>query len=1516
MALANIYPKIIQSMVWPLYSNFVSSSKVTLSMPGKPSSISKSVGGTSPALILVPNVDFLTAFTQGNLGIADSMTKTALLKNLNSPITANDEMVARGFSKSNGLGLEDNIEKYKDANGKIKIPKSDIVLPTEKDSLGFKATEKAILQSIFETQKPYIEIAKMVIDTMVSIEDIIARTMPLLAPGLAVLTATSLKPVGNAGSGSRPAALGYQGGAAIKKAVADLDKISKIGGQMTVNKDGTISKESMTKATTQEGSSDIFQQNDKLKELGKDWRIIDVVYSTGSYDPKIDYQYTYVDLPADDGLDGKKADESEDEEDPYDKYKPKRIILGIFDSKGVPINPNSKLKTVGYSGAVDTDFKRAGWVLDSPKWIFPKSSNPDAIVWPSMGAPIYTWDILLGLGGQVNAKSQPTAGTLKRYKEGDKNKITGRDAIPGDPVISGFDSSEIGDYTKYFTEYTTVNMNLTKDLTDAEKKESTDTIMKQLDVLSHLENVSLYGQAKSTVYKDLKIPDGMKLSFKPMQFTIPEAINDPKLASMGGKIWIDPESDYETKIIQVKTVSKIAYSEIKGEVVAQADIKSFVKNKAIFKPSSSTKFNIDVRKNGTAYESLVDIDQYILENWDYDPSSKKITKDSYSINIWSKTPGGKIATMFATSNKIFMGKGTAYRKHGTYDITIINNNGTYLYSDTDKSRGSDGIKKIGDGSLVEVKNKIITKWYFVYNKSYGIGSLPEFGQESIISFNLNNSSMKSVSAPNGIGSYSEPSFSVSNSNIPLYQIKVSNTSFPYGKIIDPSKILNEHLSKDELYSEGKYGIGTVENPQELGTIYRYPLTDLDEETYYIIEGIRVDENDQTENSGNKSASNGEDGAGGGGGSYRFPHAIGAISVFIKLLVKIFSKLIPAISKLLKLFANPMSFVTDIISEKLGEVFSVFSPEAKKKFEVAEDIKKKKSKYNKPRPIPLPGESVPNSLNMGDYVRQMKSHFENSPLKNHVAVDSLGTSKDAVGKPPKVPTKDAVGDFKFVADGVSIIPFSIFGKDLSFGMELKMSNIVTKEWGNNSPMRLLFDKEKNSKQNGLKSSGPSKDDGNNENSKLTAKTETNLNGNQGLAQGAYGSLDPNKRYATISTWYSTGQFINGVDYRYVYIDQQDEDLLKEIDTLSSSMDPEDLKKAKVKLEEALAKKPDDEALKNKLEEINKKFMALNSNTQPLLKMMLGMVTLPIKIIAGVIQWIMDFFKSLTNPMALPGKMIEFLSFKWIMDFFSPLGILNLAGIKMDPSMPAEWAAKAKETNPNKNLSDEEMVKKAQENAKNTKGEVIDKKADIIDKKPDIGEKMATESPNELKAKVVDKESKIPKDVPLHRGSYAMPDDYGLADLSKFFSVAFLPQLPTYTTKDIRENGGNITKNLFSPIVCFIEKLINGIIDFVWSTLGIECIIPPPHIKICSGDDPDTMDPNELGKLLNGESAGATASAKTEILATDPVGVVQSPPLERYVYEITLKDGTVVRAQDKEELDRFMLENKDIGFDFQF
>ena len=973
--------------------------------------------------------------------------------------------------------------------------------------------------------------------------------------------------------------------------------------------------------------------------------------------------------------------------------------------------------------------------------------------------------------------------------------------------------------------------------------------------------------------------------------------------------------------------------------------------------TNNKKFSINLKRNGTSFVSFDDVEEYVLENWNYDPATKKILSNDYSMNIWSKTPMGILEQLFANSKKVVMGRGTSYQKHGDYEITITNNDGVYYYSEkeypgsavttTTSLDGSanprpnfkDGIKMIGDGSLVEVKDKIIVKWYLVYNKTYDILNLPQFGSEYKITYDINKKVSKNVKiADSFISSYLEPYESSTPSTIPLYQIKVSNGDFPYGKIIDPSKILNEHLIKDELYSTGRYGSGGAEDPQELGTIYRYALTDLDEETYYIIEGIRVDENDGGGDRAGESGS-GKSTAGSGGGVYRLPHAVGAITVFLKMLVKIFSKLIPSIMKLLKLFANPMSFLTDIIIEKLGESFSIFSPEAKKKFGDAQKIVKEKSKFNKASAPAAPSMPAtpnapngpnkpnvktppdPNLPNMGDYVRKMKSHFENSPLKNHVAVDSLGSFKDASGKIPKVPSKDAIGNFTSIIDGVGFIPFSIFGKDLSFGIELKMGNIISKEWGNPVPMRLIFNKEKNSKDDGnLKVNGPSKDDVNDSNAKDGAKKEIDINpnNNKNLNQGLLGSSDPNKRNVVISTWYSTGQFINGVDYKFIYIDQEDEKLLKDVDDLSNSIDPEDLNKAKGMLEDALSKDPNNEALKNKLDDIKKKILDVASNSQPLLKMILGIVTLPVKIIAGIVEWIMNFFKSLTNPMTLPAKMIEFLSFKWMMDFFSPIGIMKMLGIKMDPTMPAEWLAKASMINPNKNLSPEELLKKAKS------GDFKPGKTSTPDLKGGKnGDLKNNVSPSDLKAESLNKTAEIPKDAPIHKGAYAMPDDFAMADLSKFFSVAFLAQLPTYSTKDMREQGKTIPKRVFSPIICFIEKLINGIIDFVWAVLGIEAIIPPPHIKLCSSDDPETMDPNELAKILNGENAdpaGASASKepdfKSEVLSTDPNPSVQTPPLERYVYEVKLPNGKVIRVQDKDELDKFVQDNKNLGFDFQF
>lgn len=1537
---------------WPLYSNFSSKAQVTLALPGIPSAIAKSIGMTASALLLVPNIDYIIKFIEGDIGIADKIAKKALAKTLSSPIAQNSEGVVRQFSKVKGLGLEDKIDKYKGPDGKIKIPGSEISPAPDEDSLGLKAMEKAILTSIFETQKPYLEIAKLVIGVLVDIEDIVARVMPLLS--ISPLTFKSQKPVGNGGEGRRPKAIGYQKGQEIKAAIAQLDRASKIGGKTEVDKNGIPKRNAGSQGfVPQEGAADLsLLQNEAIKKSSTGFKVIDVVYSTGAYDPLADYQYTYIDLPADEGIKDQQPEPEEEDEDPYDKYKPERIILGIFDSKGVPMDPNSILYTINErfdpnqpaasAGKSPTQFKRADWILRSPKWVFPISDQPGAVVWPSFGDPIYRWERLGGLQ-QREGKTKPEAGanmpdwSLKRYKKGDKNEINGLDAIEGDPVIAGFETSDISVYTRYFAEYAGINMRLAKDLDDAEKAEATNTIMSQLNVKSHLENVTLYSQAKSSVYKDFSVPETMKLTFKPMQITVEAAKSDPKLAGLNGRIWIDPESDYETKIIQVKPTTRIQYSEAAGEAALNSEIKSFVKNKMTFSFASGEKFSIDVSKNGASPVSFDGVSEYVLENWNFDPATRQVSpSNEYSISIWNAEPSGEVGRLLAANPTLQMGPGTSFLEHGLYRITISRQNGSYLYSEGARpavsgtasllskpaaSIGTDGVRVIGDGTLVEVKGGKIVKWFKVYKKKFDALSLPGFGFETKAVFQKNR--VSSLREAGLAKDWKENSMSTSTTQIPLYQLKVSNDRFPYGVILDPSKILNEQLSKDELFSTGPYGIGSADSPQELGTVYRYAKTDLDTETYYIIEGVRPEANSNSmgDAGGTREAGGG---GGGGGGWYRLPHAVGAITVFIRMLVKIFTKLIPSIVKLLKLFKSPLEFVTDIIMEKLGQSFAVFSPEALKKFEGAKEIIKRKKEYTKPQPPAQPGQPSAAVPKVGDYVKLMKGHFQNSKLRGHIAVDSLGNFKDALGNPPKVPPKEAIGNFKFVADGVGFIPFSIFGKDLSFGLELKMANIITKEWGNPVPMRLVFDKEKNSPDGGASKASPVKEDPDATAAEAAAaagkKESSDRLSNASRKRGSGGIEDPNSQYAVVSTWYSTGEFVPGVDYRYVYVDQEDEALLAEVDRLSGSVDPADLEKAKRLLEDAIQKDPEDEALQGKLDEIDTKIKGVNGNTQPLLKMILGIVTLPIKVIAGVIEWIMNFFKSLTNPMMLPAKIIEFLSFKWIMDFFSPKGLMKLAGIDFDLSKVPQWIAMSKMPNPMKNMGAEEFAK-----AKAAGSSIKADAATAADKAKGAADKAkaaaADVSPEKVKAAAAEKAGSLKKDVPIHKAPYALPDDFELANLPEFLNVAFLAKLPTYSSRNMRERGAQITGRLFQPILCFIEKLINGFIDFIWSTLGIEVIIPPPHLKLCSADDPESMDPEELKKVMAGEiPGGGTASsaedaATTEVTSTNPFSV-QSPPLERYVYEVKLPDGTVKTFLDRESLDSFMQESRDLGFDLQF
>lgn len=1556
-------------------------------IPNVPSEISKNIGVTASYPLLIPNIDFLQNFVKGDIGIADGIMKEALTKNFNHPIAAKDPAVFKAFSKVSGSEIDD-VNKYKSGD-KFKMPKSEVKVP-KMEGIGFNGFEKTLLTSIFETQKPYMEIAKLVIGNIAKIEDIVARIMPLISAS--PLTTKSQKPISNGGvSGGRPKAIGYQGGKELKDSLAKLNGIANKGKKVNINKDGVASRDLGTQSNSTGGATVSVtggpgtDQNSNGEPI---YEVISTVYSTGFFIPGIEYKYTYIDLPADTEPNDIDVDLGlDDDGDPYKKFKPKNIIFGIFDSSGAPLDPNRKLKSVGVkqNGTIDLEtspYGAAEWITQSPKWKFPSGQY----IWPIYDVPIYRWKgngVYLGQKAEQKEKppgrSDPNGDWEKdKYKEGEKNILNGQDAIKDDPIIVGFEAVEVSEYQRFMRELVDFRFHFADGLEPAEKSSYASQIMSQLNVPSHLENVSLYGQSKSSVYKPLpngspSVPEGLKKSLKPFQIFSPEAAADPKIkeyanarGTQPGFIWIDPESDYETKIIRVDPTTNIEFEEAQSEPEIRSEVKAFIKNKTIFKVSDNSSFDIEISKNSGTPELYTDVPFYLLENWNYyksnllDPNETPVIQNTntFDVKIYSKLPtkyyenrnfeivsignqkyseivkngqeynyrefqfnwnrssniwtsNGTIVTDTNTSTAAGSSASTfnAYdyviQNFSTFNISnlfqtyLSNNQATFAYSYPDPQNSSQTtaiiirlkilfedrrtfsqpttpIVKLTDLSRVRVSNGKIDRWIYhegVYNST----NLPGFGLERTIS--VDKLSDPSANLPVNLGG--NLTMITTNVNIPKFQIKVSSSDFPYGKMIDPTKVTNDILKTSELFSRGKYGHGDASDPQEIDIIKRYMLTDLDTESYYIIEGVLTDENTQ----GGTSGSNPNQGTGGGDsgdGYYRLPHAIGAIKVFVSLLVDVFAKLIPAIVKLLKLFKNPASFVTEILKEKMGEGFSIFSKESFATFDAAAKIAKAQDSAGSvtggPGPVPNVGDgknglkNAPGSVS--EKSRRLQNIFKDSPLNNHVFVD-------------------AKGKFKFLLDGIAMLPFEILGLKIPFGMELNFGEIPESK----PPIKLIFEKDipKSKAKNMQQFLKPSLKDYKGPGSDgiaapLSVSDLRDASQSEQLDNSypGQGTINPNDKgeYEIIDIKYSTGTFINGIDYNYIYITQDTERLLKEVDdTIAANPDLTNSTQAQLvmdKLNNALKNDPDNEALKDKKKELKKKLAALNDNSQPLLKMLLGLVTLPIKIIAGIIQWIMDFFKSLTNPMTLPAKMAEFLSFSWIMKFFTPKGVLELAGIKFNPEKVGEWLSAASIPNP-----------------KPPNG------PPPIPSSSNIG----SDIPPELEYK-----DASPK------GRFAVPDDFDLANFDEFLSMPFMPKLPTYTSRQFREMPDRPFK-LFWPFICMLEKIINGVIDLVWSTLGIEAIIPAPHVKFCSkSKDPGQLDAAEVAKILSGDKP----SGETPKFEVGRDGVLRplEPPNssgdggEGFVYDITLADGRVVKGLNYEELQKFISENEDTEYNFQY
>lgn len=390
-------------------------------------------------------------------------------------------------------------------------------------------------------------------------------------------------------------------------------------------------------------------------------------------------------------------------------------------------------------------------------------------------------------------------------------------------------------------------------------------------------------------------------------------------------------------------------------------------------------------------------------------------------------------------------------------------------------------------------------------------------------------------------SYDEP---VGNNNI---------TNNPLSNKYDSSDISDVLIPSD--YNSEKFKYITIDG--DTTNRIRHDETYIDEnqniisdkKIYYIIEGVYKDRVESIDTNGSNS---GIDPLTQSKKYYKFGKPVirlgksiaYIISRFIKFASKYISKIISLISKAITLLTKPFNFIFEILLEKVGDIFDMFSPE------IVGKVLELKSKAN---------------------IEEKKEFVESDVLlKRMVAFD-------------------IDGNYRLINDGAGFTSFLGVG----FGI-------------------------------GMKEMSP----------KLSIDFNPNI-------ESLIGEAD---------------EYISGAGS----LSESSDDKAESINLQLKAME---------KLQIAQNLDPDNTEVQERMDKLQNQ-VGVQSNM--LFQAISEIISLPIKIILKVINYILDFFKSL-SPTKLLTKIPEFLTFKWIMDFFKPSIIFELLGIKIDPSQLVTWAS---------------------------------------------------------------------------------------------------------------------------------------------------------------------------------------------------------------------------------------------------
>lgn len=1398
-------------------------------------------------ILFIPDIKFIQKFSKGEIGAAKKLL-TNLTKKQLTDIKSPENL--KKFLELSGANIGTNPEQYFQ-NGKF-VPPVNLDLDTKIGNLGgLEALEKSLIQSIFETQKPFIEIVKLVTENFVEIEDIVAHVLGLIS--------RSNKPAGN------PRALGYQGQQEGGGAGVGLNALGRISSKQGLN----------SKLSNGDFSVDKIQSvPDKKTNPNTGGYIaitISTIYSTGQFEENVDYKFEYRDIIEEADEIFNQSNSTSIEEDEIDGDKKETVILGVYNRDWEPFTKQQ----------VDTRFPWLSKKYLVGPWQQIKPAVDLDYVWVGKIAGIELFTNIGSPGSPTDIFGVPINWEIKRYKEEGPsiNTPDGEKFIKEGKKMLAYNSDKTQSlfnfYKSFYLEYTKTRLDKTlagqdttftdengvkKDIKIETVKEleakinnfsENGMIPVQLELLME-NNFMIHSSNKTDGLLNVdKFIENLSYPFKPIK------INDK---------WYDIESEYDMKILKCDVTNQINFRDTIGSPEKRGIIRRFIDKSLRIELVDNQRIRYEIITGNTTRiidnQSSITIDFFresgrnriaILELGDtFDliggqlPIKFDVNKPSQEFTKWKEFQSiSSIGISVTYRDKFEIGpNGNLKLVTERFDIT----KNRWFRQRLDIKKSPYNAKPYTEGGTNQVLinfrgSEIIinkTNLFFISSKSGELFNqyVPDINQVNTVTYNSLTNEVVSVSqeiSPN------------------LIRIEDVSGNVTKAKIITglgtSANITNQQLDIDGVLGVTPYGTpissdepGESRN-QNVEQIYRFPVSEDDTETIYIIEAVLRQKNNNPLRTPNEEreiqGQSQSGGSGGGSGSYTWRNIFSVIPKFIRLLIKIYTKLLPAIQKLMSIIRNPAQFITDIIIAKIGDDFGTrvpnfgfFSKEFLTQLKEIRDYIVKLKTYAED----------PNRLI--EAKEELKAYYDQSLLKNYVHISDKGVAK-------------------FLLDGASTI--KLFGDapmlrnlpQIVFGLESKLGSLMSET--PEMPFKLIFklDRINSSLQKNLSDFLAIPDDFKKVieqselfNSFLNPKFEFK---NQ-IITGAAG----NQNIEEVSVVYSTGIFRDDVIYDYINLTQEQDRLLREANDLESAGDSDSLKKAASKLEEALQIDPSNKFIKDKLDAL--KNIIGQFTTNPIFDFLLNFVTLPLKVVFGIIKYIMDFFKSLADPFSLPEKITEFLSFKWILDFFSPISensMFNMAGILFD----------------------------------------------------------------------------IPKFLTVWMPNLKLPNDVGgiqKFDLNEIIKLPWI-KFPVYTREQFKSlifglyPGGlkppsSVPIQILNSILCYIESIINSFIDFIWSLFGMSnpvtgkfVVLKPPYINLCKNINKN-LSPKDIITLLNGTTDIGSA--------TQTQGVALNPSLNdvettyNFIYDIKTSDGRELSSLNQQELDKWLEENKDLEFQFNF